>query len=109
MSFKFIGVMFFLKTSVVGGWSCILGPPSEVASFEGSVSAPSEVAADGGREGLEIKGEIGGVVSLCSNSAISNKAALADKGVPFEKLFVFLCNKCTRSSAVFLMWSFNEA
>ena len=70
MSFKFIGVMFFLKTSVVGGCSCILGPPSEVASFEGSVSAPSEVAADGGKEGLEINGEIGGVVSLCNNSAI---------------------------------------
>jgi hypothetical protein len=101
--FKFIGEICVLKTSDTGACSGIWGPPSEDALSSAVVSAPSEVATDGGREDVAIRGEMVGVVSLCNNLAISNRAPFADKGVPFEKLSVFLCNKCTRSSAVFLM------
>ena len=48
-------------------------------------------------------------MSLCNDLAISNRAHFADNGVPFVNLLSFLCNKCTRSSAVFLMCSFKEA
>ena len=58
---------------------------------------------------MEIRGEMGGVVSLCSNLAMSNRAHFADNGVPLVNVLSFLCNKWTRSSAVFLMWSFKEA
>ena len=48
-------------------------------------------------------------MSLCNNLAMSNRAPFADNGVPFVNLLSFLCNKCTRSSVVFLMCSYKEA